>query len=85
MIVGGDNVARRDTKDPKVLPNGKPMVSNLLLLFVKKYSTYYDDLTNNVLFFLIGIILLQYRFLIVPSTLSKESLRGYACFLRSLS
>ncbi|XP_055819789.1 DNA (cytosine-5)-methyltransferase CMT2-like [Solanum dulcamara] len=26
VIVGGDNVARRDTKDPKVLPNGKPMV-----------------------------------------------------------
>lgn len=33
VIVGGDNVARRDTKDPKVLPNGKPMVGNLFLLF----------------------------------------------------
>ncbi|CAN4076086.1 unnamed protein product [Withania somnifera] len=33
VIVGGDNVARRDTKDPKVLPNGKPMVPDCAFNF----------------------------------------------------
>lgn len=33
VIVGGDNVARRDTTDPKVLPNGKPMVPDCAFNF----------------------------------------------------
>ncbi|XP_070020954.1 DNA (cytosine-5)-methyltransferase CMT2-like [Nicotiana sylvestris] len=33
VIVGKDNVARRDTEDPKVLPNGKPMVPDCAFNF----------------------------------------------------
>ncbi|KAF3642124.1 DNA (cytosine-5)-methyltransferase CMT2 [Capsicum annuum] len=33
VIVGADNVARRDTEDPKVLPNGKPMVPDCAFNF----------------------------------------------------
>lgn len=70
VIVGGDNVARRDPKEQILLPSGKPLV--IVCLFYKKRSI----LLQCHMLYGIELVSFPARYPITPSHLKKANLKG---------